>query len=82
MRSKLLVVLVATLSGCWLFEVADLTHPIEAGVRYWAPCAVYLDESVKMDNARHKDAMDLHDRAWLDCIQRQHNSARPDNAPR
>ena len=30
MRTKLLlVVLVATLSGCWLFEVPDLTHSAE-----------------------------------------------------
>jgi len=76
-----LSMLVLALSGCWLFEVADLTHPIEAGVRYWSPCEVYLSESVKPDSAQ-PNAPNHHDRAWLDCIQRQRNASRSENESR
>lgn len=70
-----LAALAATASGCWLFETpTDLTHPISAGAGYWAPCQVYLTESVKSDSARPKNDPDLHNQAWLDCIERQHNA--------
>lgn len=76
LHTKLALLALATLSGCWLFEVADLTHPIEAGAAYWARCDTYLDESVKTDSSRPKTDPDPHNQAWLDCIQRQRNAKR------